>query len=184
MSALKAVALEVVFDDPQVYGLKVGLSGSKAKALAGLSFEIIYRKVGPNLGVYHIDLQLPTEFRHLEFGEVSVTLPEFILDIYTNGNFMINVGYPPTLTDWSKSFAVEVFPFLGFGGFYFGLLDGQTSSNVPRISNGTFSPVIEFGFAMTIGVGKTISIGPLSGGISVSVTGALQGTLGWYRRSN
>lgn len=180
MQALKALSLSVVFADPAVYGMHIALSGENAKSLAGLSLEVLYRKIGPNLGQYHVDFKVPTAYRTLQLGAVSVTLAELVLDIYTNGNFKINAGYPPSLTDWSRSFALEVFPFLGFGGFYFGLLDGQTSTNVPVISNGTFHPVLEFGLALSIGVGKSISLGPLSGGITLTVVGAVQGTLAWF----
>ncbi|HET6210066.1 MAG TPA: hypothetical protein VFD94_06770, partial [Jatrophihabitans sp.] len=101
------------------------------------------------------------------------------LDIYTNGNFRVDFGFPKGL-DFSNSFSVQVFPFVGYGGFYFALLDGATSNRVPAITNGSFSPVIEFGVALSIGVGKTIDEGILSGGLSVTVIGILEGVFGWF----
>ncbi len=182
-TAMSTVSLSVIFNDPNLYGLLIKLSGEKAGIFAGLQFEILYRKVADNLGVYHIELTLPDAMRHLEFGEVSITLPIVTLDIYTNGNFKVDVGFPPSLTDFSRSFSVQVFPFIGYGGFYFAVLDGQTSTSVPVITNGSFSPVLELGFALQVGVGKTISIGIMSGGISITVGGMLQGVLAWYNPS-
>lgn len=179
-TAMSTVQLSVVFNDPNLYGLLIQLSGSRAGSLAGLRFEILYRKISDTIGVYHIELTLPDAMRHIEMGEVSITLPIITIDIYTNGNFRIDVGFPPSLTDFSRSGSVQVFPFLGYGGFYFAVLNGTTSSSVPTITNGTFSPVLELGLALQVGVGKTISLGILSGGISITVGGQVQGVLAWF----
>ncbi|MCC6368243.1 MAG: LysM peptidoglycan-binding domain-containing protein [Bryobacterales bacterium] len=181
-SLLQTVSLSVIFNDPNLYGLLIQLSGAKAKIFAGLSFEILYRKVSDTIGVYHIELKLPDAIRNLQFGEVSVTLPVVILDIYTNGNFRIDMGFPKGL-DFSQSFSLQIFPFVGYGGFYFALLNGQTSSRVPQITNGEFNPVIEFGIALSVGVGKTIDEGILSGGVTVTVVGVLQGVVAWFHPS-
>ena len=103
-------------------------------------------------------------------GEVSLTLPLVVLDVYTNGNFRVDLGFPHRL-DFSNSFCLQVFPFIGYGGFYFAVLDGATSTRVPQITNGSFDPVLEFGVGLSVGVGKTINEGILSGGISVTVVG-------------
>ncbi|HEX8219977.1 MAG TPA: LysM peptidoglycan-binding domain-containing protein [Chloroflexia bacterium] len=178
-TVMGTVSISAIFNDPNLYGILIALSGEKAKSFAGLSFEILYHKVTDTIGVYHIELKLPDAMRHLEFGEVSITLPIVILDIYTNGNFRVNFGFPKGL-DFSNSFAIQVFPFVGYGGFYFALLNGATSTRVPKITNGNFSPVIEFGIALSLGVGKTVDEGILSGGITVTVIGILQGVLGWF----
>ena len=178
-TVIDTVSITAIFNDPDLYGVVLELSGEKAAVFAGLRFEILYRKVTDTIGVYHIELKLPDAMRHLEFGEVSVTLPVVDLDIYTNGNFRVDFGFPKGL-DFSSSFSVQVFPFVGYGGFYFALLDGATSNRVPAITNGAFSPVIEFGLALSIGVGKTIDEGILSGGLSVTVVGILEGVLGWF----
>jgi len=176
---METLALGLVFNDPNLYGLRITLSGKKAEILAGLEFEILYRKITDDIGVYHIELKLPDAMRHLEFGEVSITLPVVILDIYTNGNFRVDFGFPAN-GDFTNSFAIEVFPFIGAGGFYFALLSGATSTSVPKITNGTFNPVIEFGFGLSVGVGKDISEGPLQAGASLTVNGLLQGVIGWF----
>lgn len=178
-TVMGTVSLSVIFNDPNLYGLLISLGGPRAKSFAGLKVEILYRKVTDTIGVYHIELKLPDAMRNLQFGEVSVTLPVVVLDIYTNGNFRIDLGFPNGL-DFSNSFALQIFPFAGYGGFYFALLNGQTSSRVPQIDNGNFSPVIEFGIGLSIGVGKTIDEGMLSAGISVTVVGILEGVVGWF----
>jgi LysM repeat protein len=178
-TVMDTVAISAIFNDPNLYGILIALSGEKAKIFAGLSFEILYHKVTDTIGVYHIELKLPDAMRNLQFGEVSITLPIVVLDIYTNGNFRVDFGFPKGL-DFSNSFSIQVFPFVGYGGFYFALLNGSTSTRVPKITNGNFSPVIEFGIALSLGVGKTVDEGILSGGITVTVIGILEGVLGWF----
>jgi LysM repeat protein len=178
-TVIGAVELIAIFNDPNLYGMRVSLSGEKVKSFAGLAFEILYKKVTPTIGLYHIELTLPDAMRQLEFGEVSITLPIVVLDIYTNGNFRIDFGFPKGL-DFSRSFSVQVFPFVGYGGFYFALLNGETSRKVPKISNGRFQPVIEFGLGLSLGVGKTIDKGVFKAGLSITVIGIIEGVFAWF----
>ena len=178
-SIIGTVELIAIFNDPNLYGIRIGLSGEKAGFFAGLEFEILYKKVTPTIGLYHIELTLPDAIRQLEFGEVSITLPVVVLDIYTNGNFRVDLGFPKGL-DFSRSFCVEVFPFVGYGGFYFALLTGATSHKVPLISNGTFHPVIEFGLGLSLGVGKTVDKGVFKAGLSITLIGILEGVIAWF----
>jgi hypothetical protein len=178
-TVMDTVSIKAVFNDPNLYGVVIALSGEKAEVFAGLRFEILYRKVSDSLGLYHVELTLPDAMRHLEFGEVSVTLPIVAVDIYTNGSFRVDFGFPVGL-DFSRSFSLQLFPFVGYGGFYFAMLEGGTSSRVPQIVNGTFSPVLEFGLALSLGVGKDIDEGILKGGMSITVVGILEGVLAWF----
>ena len=168
-----------VFNDPFLYGLSIGLGGEDAGVLAGLKFEILYKKISNSVGMFRIELTLPEAFRSFEFGEVSVTLGVLVVEIYTNGNFKIDLGFPYD-RDFERSFTVEAFPYIGRGGFYFGLLDGVTSSRTPRITNGNFAPVIELGVGLAIGVGKDIHEGPVSGGLYVEVEVIFEGVIGWF----
>ena len=177
---MDTVTLSVLFDDPNAYGLRITLAGAKAKIFAGLAFEILYRKVTDTIGVYHVELKLPDAMRQLQFGAVSVTLPIVDVDVYTNGNFRIDLGFPAG-GDFSRSFCVQAFPFVGYGGFYFAVLNGSTSDRVPKITNGTWSPVVEFGLGLSLGVGKTINEGVFSAGITVTVVGIVEGCLAWFR---
>ena len=176
---LDTVALAVVFNDPLVYGLSLGLTGERAKSFAGLRFELLYKKITDDVGMFRVELQLPPAFRRLDFGSVSVTLGIIVVEVYTNGNFMVDLGFPYN-RDYTRSFTVEAFPLIGRGGVYFGLLSGATSTRVPQISNGTFSPVLELGVGLAVGVGKEISAGPLSGGAYIQVEVVFQGVLAWF----
>src|SRR5205814_995760 len=71
-------------------------------------------------------------------------------------------------------------PVLGAGGFYFGLLDSQTATQVPRITNGVFKPVIVAGFGLQIGLGKTIEKGILRAGALIAIEGVLEGVLAFF----
>ncbi len=64
------------------------------------------------------------------------------------------MGFPVGL-DFSRSFSIQALPFVGYGGFYFALLNGSTSKRVPKITNGTFSPVISSGSPFFAGAGQS-----------------------------
>lgn len=176
---METVDLGIVFNDPVLYGLYIQLGGEKAGSLAGLSFEILYKKITNDVGMFRTELRLPEAFRHIELGEVSITLGVIVVEIYTNGDFLVDLGFPYE-RDFDRAFTVEVFPFIGRGGIYFGLLDGTTSRRVPQITNGDFAPVLELGVGLAVGVGKDVKVGPLSGGIYVQVEVLFQGVLAWF----
>ncbi len=182
ITIVEAIELGFVFDDPDLYGLLIKINSKKKslKAFTGLKFEILYKKISSTIGMYYIELKLPTEMRHLQFGEVAVTLPVLSLNIYTNGNFKIDLGYPKSLTNFSDSLTIQALPFTGSGGFYFAVQDEATAKGLPQTNTGTFHPVIEFGFAANFGLGKTIHKGILKAGISIVAVGAMQGTLAWF----
>lgn len=182
-TVMDTVTLKLVLHDPDLYGVLIALAGPDAGSLAGLSFELMYKKVTADVGVFHVRLQVPSAFRQLQFGAVSVTLGIITVDIYTNGNFLVDLGFPHN-RDFSVSFGVEAGIFNGRGGIYFGLRDGSTSDRVPRISNGTFSPVIELGVGLEVGVGRTFNKGPLSAGLYVDLVVIFEGVLAWYHPSD
>ncbi len=175
------VNLSIVFNDPDLYGARIVLAGPAAKILDGLAFEILYRKISDNIGVYQIDLTLPDKMRKFDVGAYSLTLPSLALDIYTNGDFTFDLGFPWN-EDFSNSFMVQGIvppgiPVLGAGGFYFGKLSSETSTQVPVVTNGRFQPVIIFGFGANVGVGKSVDYGILKAGISITVFGIIQGVV-------
>jgi len=173
-TVLSTFSLSAVFFDPVIYGGLIAVSGERGGALNGLRFELLYRKVSDDIGELSVDLRVPDMFRHLEFGEVSVTLGLIHVDIFTNGNFRVDLGFPHH-EDFSVSFAVEVFPFIGEGGLYFAYLTGATSDRVPQITNGDFDPVIEAGVGLSVGLGKDFQAGPLKAGLKVEVYGIFEG---------
>ncbi|HEY3598073.1 MAG TPA: hypothetical protein VGL08_11260, partial [Paraburkholderia sp.] len=176
---METVSLGLVFNDPNLYGLVVSLAGPKSGTLAGLSFELLYKKISDDVGVFRIRLQVPDTFRQLDFGAVSITLGIISVDIYTNGNFMVDLGFPYNRV-YDASFGVSVGPFMGRGGIYFGLLDGATSRRVPVVTNGHFSPVIELGIGLAVGIGRTFDKGPLKAGLYVALEVIFEGVLGWF----
>ena len=171
---LDTVSLSAVMFDPTIYGALITVAGERGGALDGLRFELLYRKITEEIGEFSVDLRIPDMFRHLEFGEVSVTLGMIHVDIYTNGNFNLDLGFPHN-QDFTVSFAVEVFPFVGRGGFYFASLTGATADRVPTINNGEFNPVIQAGFGLSVGLGKDFQAGPLKAGLTLEVFGILEG---------
>ena len=175
------IALQLVFNDPRLYGLRVKLDGDAAKVLKGLDFEVMYRQITDTLGVYQGEITLPDVMRYLSVGAYSLTLPVFGFAVYTNGDFLIDVGFPHNM-DWSRSLTVQgiVYPGIpvtGSAGFYFGELPAAATNKVPAADNGTFNPVVVFGFALQVGVGKSVQYGPLSAGFSITVVGVLEGVI-------
>ncbi|HEU0131220.1 MAG TPA: hypothetical protein VFQ85_09555 [Mycobacteriales bacterium] len=178
-TVMNTVSVKVLMHDPDMYGAIVALSGDQAGSLAGLSLELLYKKVTDDIGMFHARLQIPDAFRHLQFGAVAVTLGIVSLDVYTNGNFRVDLGFPAN-NDFSTSFAVEAGIFNGRGGLYFAVLNGATSTRVPRITNGTFSPVLELGVGLSVGVGRTFEAGPLSAGMYLNLVVVFEGALAWF----
>ncbi len=179
ISLMETVALKIIFNDPKLYGLSIALSGEKAGSLAGLKFEILYKKITDDIGMFRVEFQVPDMFRTIQLGVVSITLGIIVIEIYTNGNFKIDLGFPYN-QNFARSFSLQATIFIGRGGFYFGLLNGDTSTQVPKISNGNFSPVIELGIGISAGVGREVRAGVLSGGAYVELQVIFQGVLAWF----
>ncbi|MEU5692269.1 LysM peptidoglycan-binding domain-containing protein [Actinosynnema sp. NPDC020468] len=176
---LDTVDLSIAFLDPDLYGLAVALRGGRAGSLAGLRFEVGYRKVASGVGVFRGEVRLPEVFRRLQLGPVSVTAGTVVVEVHTDGGFAVDLGFPEG-TDFGRSFEVEVLPFLGRGGVRFGHLRGVTSSRVPTVADGAFGPVLELGVALAVGVGKEVRVGPLEGAAYIEVVGIFEGVLSWF----
>lgn len=174
--------LQLLFNDPELYALRVRLEGTAAKVFQGLEFQVLYQKISDTLGVFRSEITLPDHMRHLGIGAYGLTLPVFGFSVYTNGDFQVDFGFPWN-QDFSRSFSVEAvvypgIPIIGAAGFYFAKLSSDTAQDlVPQADNGLFNPVIAFGFGLSVGVGKSIHYGILSGGFSVTVFGILEGVI-------
>ncbi len=181
MRVISAIDISIILNDPNLYGLLVSVSGDKLKSFTGLRFEILYRKITDTIGVFQMELRLPDAMRTLQFGAISFTIPVIGIAIYTNGNFKLDFGFP-TNNDFTRSFSVQVFPFIGSGGFYFAMLSQQTSTRLPAYNAecGTFNPVIEFGIGLDIGLGKSINAGILKAGLSLTFRGIVEGVFAFY----
>lgn len=180
--------MQVVFNDPDVYGLRLAFAGEKAKVLAGLVLEIFYKRISDDVGLYQLDFSFPAVLRKLQFGAYTITLPEIRIQIYTNGDFLFDFGFPRNL-DFSRSFTLEAIifvgpvpvPILGSAGFYFGKLSSASNKNLPQTTKGTFNPAIVFGVGLQFGFGKSIEAGILRAGFSITVFGIIEGTIAaWH----
>ncbi|MBK8968104.1 MAG: hypothetical protein IPM36_15850 [Lewinellaceae bacterium] len=183
VSLLHMLNLSLIFNDPLIYGLRIELYGAAAKNFKGFVFEILYTKISDTIGKYHGELVLPDLFRRMEFGAVTIILPGIIVDVYTNGDFGVDLGFPRNF-DYTRSFGIEIFPFTGAGGFYFRKLSAATSTNIPKVKNeqiGVFTTVYEFGLGLRVGLGKSFNKGPLRAEISITLQAVIEGVISWYR---
>ncbi|MDJ0824020.1 MAG: LysM peptidoglycan-binding domain-containing protein [Rhodobacter sp.] len=186
-SVLESVTLSVIFNAPNLAGLRIALDGKRVGKLAGLEFEIVYKKINDHLGLYYFQLKLPDVIRQIKLGQVNITLPIIDLWVYTNGNFKVDVGFPKGL-DFSRSAAINFIvwvgpipiPISGAAGFYFGVLSSESSTSVPAITNGSFNPVLVAGFGMRLGLGYSIQLGILDAGFFVGFFGIFEGTLAFF----
>ncbi|MCY0916310.1 hypothetical protein [Massilia antarctica] len=183
LTLIDMLSVSLVLHDPDLYGILIALSGPGAGSLAGFSIELLYRKVTDDIGVFRVQIKVPDAFRQIEMGALSITLGTITVEIYTNGNFSVDLGFPHNRS-YADSFAVQVLPFIGRGGIYFAVLTGATSRRVPVISNGNFDPVLELGVGLAVGLGKEFSKGPLSAGLYVELEVIAEGVLAWFHSSD
>jgi hypothetical protein len=179
---------KLVFNDPDLYGLRIALNGEKAKVLAGLVLDVLYKKVTDDVGLYQVDFTLPTALRTLDFGALSITLPSIGVRIYTNGDFLIDFGFPYR-QDFSRSFTLQAFvagiPVTGSAGFYFGRMSVGAKAELPQGAKGTFGTATLFGVGLRAGVGHTFEKGPLKAGFSVTAFGVVEGIFAsWQAESD
>ncbi|MGC2775388.1 MAG: hypothetical protein WA418_07075, partial [Bradyrhizobium sp.] len=174
---LKIIELGLVFYDvTPFYALQVKITGGVG---AGFVFEITYTKISDTIGLFHTTLGLPTYLRTFNVGAASVTLPTITVDVYTNGNWKVDLGFPDG-DNWSPCFQVQAqagpVPVTGSGGFYIAYLSSATN---PDVFKGTYATIEGFGFAARLGVGKDFTAGPLKAGVSVTFFGIVQGAAGY-----
>lgn len=165
--------LGFIFNDPELYSLFLRIRP------LDFSFEITYRKVTDNIGVYYTEIGLPEAWRQIEMGAVSITLPFISIELFTNGDFRVDVGFPREL-DFSRSFSIQALPFIGSGGFYIGKLSGATTKH-PNLAN--MHLVYEIGFGMKLGLGKEFRKGILRAGLSIAFYGLLEGAVGMTKET-
>ncbi|MCA1774212.1 MAG: hypothetical protein LC676_00950 [Loktanella sp.] len=185
------VDLMVVFADPDLYGLRLALAGEKAKFLGNLVVDILYKKITEDVGLYQIEFTFPDSIRNINVGQFSIVLPQLGIKIYTNGDFVIDVGFPYDM-DFMRSFSISTIifvgpipiPLTGAAGFYFGKLGSAAATQVPATNLGTFEPVVIFGFGMQMGLGYNFIKGPLKAGFSLTVFGIVEGVIATWNPYN
>lgn len=180
--------LQVVFNDPNLYALRIALDGDAAKVFKGLDFQIMYKKISDSVGLYQAEIALPDKMRKLNLGQFNITLPVFGIQIYTNGDFQVDIGFP-WKQDFSRSFTFQTLiwtpigipiPVMGSAGLYFGKLSSATTNRVPATTLGTFNPVLVFGFGIQFGFGYEFDVGILKAGFSLTAVAILEGILAKY----
>jgi hypothetical protein len=185
-----AVDFQFVFADPVIYGAVVTVtqkddSPPALKALNGLYAEILYRKVSSSIGVYEGMLTLPDAIRVIDYGAFVLQLPSISVDIYTNGDFLIDVGFPHN-GDFSHSAMINAGEYVGAGGVYYGHLSGATASALPPVPVvggrpiGIFNTVTEIGIGLRVGIAKSYSEGPLSASFSLVIQAIFEGIFSTY----
>jgi len=179
---LKVVEVGFVFYDvTPFYALQLKIIGGGTGS--GFSFEITYTKISDTIGLFATSISLPDSLRTFQVGVASVTLPTLSVDVYTNGNWKVDLGFPDG-DNWSVCFQVQAMagpvPVTGSGGFYIAYLSSATN---PDVFKGTYATIEGFGFAVRLGVGKDFTAGPLKAGVSVTFFGIIQGAAG-YLTSN
>jgi len=181
LKLINAIDLRLLMCDPSFYGLRVDIGDGSdlVKQLAGLSFTILYTKVTETIGMFYAHLKFPEAFRRIDLGGIQIMLGEVGVWIYTNGNFKIDMGFPHN-GDFSDSFGLTYLVFTGKGGFYFGILNGDTSRAVPAVKKGHFETVLELGIGISAGVGREIQAGPLKAGAYVMLVAIFEGVIANY----
>ena len=129
------------------------------------------------MGRYVIEVGLPPGYRTIEVGAASVTIGMIRFEIFTDGGFLVDLGFPQHV-DYSRSFAVQALIFIGKGGLYLGRTPPVTVPNIPA----GYGQVLRAGFAMKIGLGREFEYGPIRAGLSICVFGRIEGYFAASRR--
>lgn len=168
------VTIAAIYQLPDYAGISIKLAGKRAGVLAGLGFDLTYRRLG-EVGVYSAAFQMPAKYRSLRFGLVGLTIGAIEVDIYTNSDFRVDLGFPRN-NDFARSFELETPTLTGRGGFYFSKRSGSVAGTALSAANGRFDPVIAVGLGLEVGVVRQVSWGPVKGRVSLTVSVVLEGT--------
>lgn len=174
--------LKAAFIDPQLYGAQIVVSASEQSPIAvfhGLELELLYRRISGSVGMFSCTLIVPKRFSVIHIGDVTVYIGRIHAEIYTNGSFLIDLGFPHN-EDFSQSFGVDFGIYTGRGGIYFGVLKGDAVKNVPVTDKGVFSPVIRIGLGVSLGLGRSFDFGIVKGSVSLVLLAFFEGVFGIF----
>lgn len=163
------------------------------KIVGFLELGATYRRINDDLGVFSAELALSESIPPLQFGAATVRLPSIRTEVYTDGGWLVDLGFP-WQNDFRRSFQMEVGIFLGSGGVYFGyvlaasvdtlmlkseLVDGDRRFLPPDLNHGSLNGLraIRAGIALRVGIGRSIDLGILKGEASLSIYGSLEGAV-------
>lgn len=173
------INVKLVLNDPVLYGLLVTVTakdGSALSMLNGFGMELMCKRVSDQVYMFRGELLVPEKYRSFSLGAVSVTLGRIRGEIYTNGGFYIDLGFPHGM-DFSGSFSLQWGIYTGRGGFYFGVMKDISRPNLPETTKGNFSPIVVLGVGLSVGLGRSFDLGIVKGGVSVEVFGIFEGVL-------
>jgi hypothetical protein len=181
------IELKFIFNEPVLYGIYLGF---KSDFLKGFSIDVLYKKLADNLGVYSSEIQLPDSIRSYELGGAFIRLPNIGIEIYTNGDWKFDVGFPRTSNDWSRSGFIQLRtapPFVGFFGAY-GMMSKVASLTLFKgyIDDGYSKEhlhIIQAGFALRVGIGFYFDKGILFVGASITVYAILEGAFAFEKKN-
>ena len=162
-----AVNLKVVFIDPKLYGAHLVIQSPGKSPVVFLDVQVLYTQISAHLGRYAITIAPPTALKHIQAGPLNLQLPDLGIDIYTNGDWKLDFGFPKSMDDWSASAQMTldfVPPLTGGGGFYC----AKRSSATEDIFVNDYATIIEAGVACQLGFGLAASFGPVN--IDASLT--------------
>ncbi|MDR0221879.1 MAG: hypothetical protein LBI54_10820 [Lachnospiraceae bacterium] len=180
-----AFEFKAAFIDPHIYGFYITVSQNDGplKQLNGLALELLYKRISDKLGMFGASLVMPEAYRTFRLGAVTVTLGLITVEIYTDGGFYIDLGFPQN-RDFSRSFVLQFGIYTGRAGLYFGILSGAAVPSLPAWENGVFAPVIKAGVGVSFGFGNSFDFGIVAGGLELAAMGIFEGTLALWVKSN
>lgn len=177
-----ALQVRVALADPDLYGLLVTVDNKAAsflKSFQGLSLELLYKKVTEDIGMFKTVLTLPDKYRRLDTGVFTIILGTVGVEVYTNGDFLLDLGFPEN-EDFSRSFSLEASGFVGHGGLKIGKLSGATCTQLPETSRGVFRSVLSLGVGIALGLGKTFDCGIAKAGATLEAFAIFEGILATF----
>lgn len=181
-----SVNVKLVMNDPVLYGVLITVQAKKGSALEafdGFGIELLYKKITDTVGMFKGEVLVPKRYRTFQLGVLTLTLGTVSLEVYTNGGFYLDLGFPHQ-QDFSRSFQFQWSIYNGKGGIYLGVLKDVPKLTVPRIINGNFSPILMLGIGMRVGMGRSFDFGIVSGGVSLEVFGILEGVVAVFHEKN
>lgn len=146
--------------------------------IEGFTFTIIYRKVSDEVGVWSADIYL--DLGQINLGAFQLSLPNFSISIWTNGDWRFAIGWPFEGDDAhpiTVQFQAGPVPVIAKAGFYLGKL---SSAAAPEQFGTQFNLIWTFGVGLAAGVGKEWKQGPFKAGASLILGLTVQGFLGSF----
>lgn len=165
--------------DPDLAGLRLDVVGL-------FEIDILYRKISDDLGVYSAEIALDESLRHYQFGAAGITIPALAVDVYTDGGWGVDIGYPHD-KNFSRAFHLNILPLTGAGGFVFRRVSGAGATLIPaegRIKDevwAPYAPVTEVRMGARVGLGVAVGGGAFRAALSLTVYAYLNGAYGRLR---